>query len=1299
MKKFALLFLLIPFLLKSQQIQNVDVRPNPTDTRKSGGYFNGTFSEWDSIYAKYIHSIKLNGYVPNNGIALDTIEFTVRLGNSYIKKLDTLIYSETWHRTDSIMTAMWINLDTATIGRTNNAKHFLGKDIFDSLKLSNISSGYIPFQNNYKFVNSLIYDTATNISIGPKITRLISAYFLHNTADWIGIPVAQSFKGNGSILTKAGFLVGQEVDSSRGALSGYYKASLYLATGAFGNNKPTGSALSNSTNWIFVGLAHQDTINTWYAPPNVNIPLQYWKYAWFQFPGTDTLKQDVIYCISVQFVGTSTSYEYPLITQDDFRATDANYGNYSSFASIWSANPNYALNMCVNGFPPVVPELFTVNGVSYLNGDVALANGDTLRGMAGYIELNNGLQVDGFSYLHKILSVDSLTIYKNINIAPSTVLRRNGTVVMDGSNNLFITSMTNSGTIHSTGTITSNDAIKGTSIEPTGLTAGKIPYKVASSPLANSPLGTDGTDLSTTGNTKLNLGVTGDSLLNVNLGTHLYRGLKVDGNTSIGGTLVLTNALDTAYAKSVSKIVVFNPLSVAISGKANFISVDTSSTSYGLATLNNVSRNYWAKSILDTNELITKLDTANIGRINRGGLYNVLQDTNRWNLMKDSAWANMQYAWLNQANTYTQLNTFQKISLGTGQNTTKFPFLLYNYEGVQQVFIDTLARMGLGYPSLTSTIFGIKNVNKMANTLVFSNWNGDIFGSMDSVGRFALQISVQPNINFEVLNRSLDNYIMFLGNKDGSQRFSVDSTGLALFYSGMRFNANTVNSNYIADVYPTIYTSASTGASYPFLQNGNLVIQGKSGSAVGDIILATGNTSVQGLVVANNGLTTIGNGALADISQLRLNNGLNANAFSIYNNRLIKIAGVDSNGLGVFNGVMIKNYSGASLTFVDTLWRMGLGYSTVLGTCFAIKNVSFMEDFLGFYNTRNSTIAVIDSVGRLGLQSGVLGSNFAMRNNSLDPYMMILSNKDGTQKIVIDSAGTLFLNSLLRFNYNTINSAYVTSAYPTIYATDNLGSVYPFQNNGNLVLQGRSGSTAGDIVLATGNTAVQRMVIGFNGLTTIGSGTLSTTAQARINNGLFLNATEWYNSIGTLISSKDSVGGEGLGAGASTSQMLLVKNGPLRGNLMDLQNKDGTSYEKTDSSGNKILAGKLSTGGNTVEGAYGVPNVIDSVEVTTTAAVPTTNFNGTSGAHEYRIYGNITVTSGSALGAITVTIGATDAVGAYTITPIASFAATGTGRTYFSPIPVRTASGAITYATTVVGTPTYILTLTAEKVW
>ena len=79
--------------------------------------------------------------------------------------------------------------------------------------------------------------------------------------------------------------------------------------------------------------------------------------------------------------------------------------------------------------------------------------------------------------------------------------------------------------------------------------------------------------------------------------------------------------------------------------------------------------------------------------------------------------------------------------------------------------------------------------------------------------------------------------------------------------------------------------------------------------------------------------------------------------------------------------------------------------------------------------------------------------------------------------------------------------------------------------------------------------------------------------------------------------------------------------------------------------------------------------------------------------------GYIAVTSGGALGAITVTLGWTDAIGATTLTPISSFAATGTGRTYFSSIPIRTASGSISFATTVVGSPTYIISLTARRMY
>jgi hypothetical protein len=120
--------------------------------------------------------------------------------------------------------------------------------------------------------------------------------------------------------------------------------------------------------------------------------------------------------------------------------------------------------------------------------------------------------------------------------------------------------------------------------------------------------------------------------------------------------------------------------------------------------------------------------------------------------------------------------------------------------------------------------------------------------------------------------------------------------------------------------------------------------------------------------------------------------------------------------------------------------------------------------------------------------------------------------------------------------------------------------------------------------------------------------------------------------------------------------------------------------------------------GVTTEG-LGVPIIVDSVERTTTASIGTTNFNSSNTGGYYEVSGYLVVTSGTALGAITITIGATDALGAYTITPVLSFAATGTGRTYFSPVPVRTASGYITYATTVVGSPTHKICLVCRRLY
>jgi hypothetical protein len=122
---------------------------------------------------------------------------------------------------------------------------------------------------------------------------------------------------------------------------------------------------------------------------------------------------------------------------------------------------------------------------------------------------------------------------------------------------------------------------------------------------------------------------------------------------------------------------------------------------------------------------------------------------------------------------------------------------------------------------------------------------------------------------------------------------------------------------------------------------------------------------------------------------------------------------------------------------------------------------------------------------------------------------------------------------------------------------------------------------------------------------------------------------------------------------------------------------------------------------DTLAGRYGVIGITDTVERTTTASIATTNFLHSYNPGFYEVSGYLAVETGSALGAITVTLGLTDSVGATTFTPISSFVATGTGRTYFSPVPLRStaANTYLTYATTIVGSPKYTLSLVCRRIY
>jgi hypothetical protein len=144
---------------------------------------------------------------------------------------------------------------------------------------------------------------------------------------------------------------------------------------------------------------------------------------------------------------------------------------------------------------------------------------------------------------------------------------------------------------------------------------------------------------------------------------------------------------------------------------------------------------------------------------------------------------------------------------------------------------------------------------------------------------------------------------------------------------------------------------------------------------------------------------------------------------------------------------------------------------------------------------------------------------------------------------------------------------------------------------------------------------------------------------------------------------------------------------------------DGTQAYPITTAGKITSGGLRSVNSVTTEGPFGVPVIVDTVERTANGAIGSTNFNSTSVAGFYRIGGDLQVTSGSAGGSITVTLSFTNRVGTTSRVAIQSFSATGTGTTSFPSIPIKTASGSISYSVSVTGTPTYWISMICERLY
>ena len=185
------------------------------------------------------------------------------------------------------------------------------------------------------------------------------------------------------------------------------------------------------------------------------------------------------------------------------------------------------------------------------------------------------------------------------------------------------------------------------------------------------------------------------------------------------------------------------------------------------------------------------------------------------------------------------------------------------------------------------------------------------------------------------------------------------------------------------------------------------------------------------------------------------------------------------------------------------------------------------------------------------------------------------------------------------------------------------------------------------------------------------------------------------NFAGTNVAAGDTLGRGAFGKAAVAGSMFTVQRttADLYGTLQN--DSLGIKVFGTDSVG-KIL--RLAR--DTTYGKYGVIAVLDTVERTASASIATTTFNGTKGTAGYfEVGGVVEVTAGSALGAVTVTLGFTNDNGAQTVTPISAFSAVATGQTYFSPVQIRNTSGSINWSTTVVSTPTYKVYLTCRRIY